>query len=441
MACKKTDPSTGFKHVFKNLSLLDKLLPIFIIVSIVLGIVISVYAPGSREAFDGAKILNVSIPLAIGLIVMIVPPLCKIEWENLYQLIQTKYFKNIVISLALNWIICPFIMFGLAWLTLFDEKEYRQGIIMIGLARCIAMVFMWNEISHGDASLCTIIVLINSLLQIVLYAPYQIFFCYVITGDYDEKINAGITYSVVAKSVAFFLGIPLGVGLLMRAVGLIVLGKDVYEKKVLPVVGPFSMIGLLYTIIVIFIEKGDSFIHEIGDSIRCFVPLVIYFPLCFFGTLFLLRWLAKFGIPNPVEKPAVATTNSNTTTSSADESSKLLCGCEEKISQNPTKWKFGCNANYKDTITQSFTAASNNFELSIAVAISIYGNGSRQAIASIYGPLLEIPILLILCFVAKYFQVKFIWNDYDDSDSDSTSYTNNVELDETEVNSKEQAIV
>lgn len=397
--------------------------------SIVLGIVISVYAPGSREAFDGAKILNVSIPLAIGLIVMIVPPLCKIEWENLYQMVQTKYLNNIIISIILNWIICPFIMFGLAWLTLFDEKEYRQGIIMIGLARCIAMVFMWNEISHGDSSLCTVIVLVNSLLQIILYAPYQIFFCYVITGDYDERINAGVTYSVVAKSVAFFLGIPIGVGLLVRAFGLLVWGKQRYENKVLPIIGPFSMIGLLYTIIVIFIEKGDSFVHEIGDSIRCFVPLIIYFPLCFFGSLFLLRWLAKYGIPNPVIRP-----------SSSDETTGLLCGCEEKISKNPNKLAFGCNANYKDTITQSFTAASNNFELSIAVAISIYGNGSRQAIASIYGPLLEIPILLILCFIAKYFQIQFIWNDYDE-DEDCELDEQDELADEQDELSDEQVIV
>ena len=194
--------------VFNDLSLVDKCLPVLIILAIVIGILLSVHVPSSRQAFDGAQVVGVSIPLAVGLVVMMIPPLCKVEWEHFFLFFsKATYLKPIVVSLVINWIIGPFVMFGLAWLTLFDEDEYRTGIIMIGLARCIAMVLLWNEIARGDNTLCAIIVLINSLLQVVLYAPYQIFFCYVITGDYNSSVvDAGISYSLVSKSVAFFLG-------------------------------------------------------------------------------------------------------------------------------------------------------------------------------------------------------------------------------------------
>ncbi|KAK6456462.1 sodium bile acid symporter family-domain-containing protein [Scheffersomyces xylosifermentans] len=404
--------------VFNDLSLVDKLLPVWIILAMILGILLSVYVPKSRQAFDGASIVGVSIPLAVGLIVMMIPPLCKVEWEHFFKFFsRTKYLKPILISLAINWIVGPFLMFGLAWLTLFDEDEYRRGIIMIGLARCIAMVLLWNEIARGDNTLCAVIVLINSLLQVILYAPYQIFFCYVITGDYNASVtNAGISYSLVSKSVAFFLGIPLGFGVLIRFASIYTVGLATYEKKMIPLIGPWALIGLLYTIIVIFIEKGNDFIKEIGSALRCFVPLVAYFMIMWFGTFFFLRWLSSsnklVAFKKSAKRGEVNVVSS--TEESADENSKLLCGCEEKISKHPTKWVSGCSANYAETITQTFTAASNNFELSLAVAISLYGSGSKEAIAATFGPLLEVPILLILAFVAKYFRVKFIWSDVEE---------------------------
>ncbi|KAK6204306.1 sodium bile acid symporter family-domain-containing protein [Scheffersomyces amazonensis] len=410
-----TAQRSGFKNdmrvVFGELSLVDKLLPVWIILAMVLGIVLSVYVPQSRSAFDGAKVVDVSIPLAIGLIVMMIPPLCKVEWENFFKFFKKEsYLKEILISLFINWIIGPFLMFGLAWLTLFDEDEYRTGIIMIGLARCIAMVLLWNHIADGDNTLCAIIVLINSLMQVVLYAPYQIFFCYVISGDYDSSgVNSSVSYPLVAKSVAFFLGVPLGFGLLIRFISIYTIGHKRYEKSILPFISPWALIGLLYTIVVIFIEKGNDFIKEIGSALRCFVPLVLYFMIMWFGTFFVLRWLSNYSNVrsstkkcSPIESPI-------------SEETKLLCGCESKIEQHPDKWTTGCAADYATTITQTFTAASNNFELSLAVAISIYGNGSKQAIAATFGPLLEVPILLILAFVAKYFKIKFIWEDVEDS--------------------------
>lgn len=394
------------EQVFSELSLVDKLLPIFIFLAMLLGVLLSVYVPSSRNAFDGAKIVGVSVPLAVGLIVMMIPPLCKVEWEHFFNFFSlSTYLRPILWSLLLNWIICPFLMFGLAWLTLFDKEEYRRGIIMIGLARCIAMVLIWNEISEGDNSLCAVIVLINSLLQIVLYAPYQIFFCYVITGDYTTEVRsilgAGVSYDLVARSVAFFLGVPLALGLLIRMVSLRTIGKDKFQSKIVPIISPWALIGLLYTIIVIFIEKGDDFIKDIGSAIRCFVPLIIYFFVSWFGTFFFMRWVLgrKNNYKRVIDSPDVT------------EKSQLYCGCEKGDALRNGKWVSGCSANYGEVITQSFTASSNNFELSIAIAISIYGSGSKESIAATFGPLLEVPILLALCFVAKIFKIKFMWLD------------------------------
>lgn len=289
-------------------------------------------------------------------------------------------------------------MFGLAWLTLFDQEEYRRGIIMIGLARCIAMVLIWNEISDGDSTLCAVIVLINSLLQIVLYAPYQIFFCYTITGSSAENIDANVSYELVARSVAFFLGIPLLIGVIVRLLGKYTLG-DKYETKISPFIGPWALIGLLYTIIVIFIEKGNDFIKDIGSALRCFVPLIIYFLITWFGTFYFMRW--KLGRKTEIS-----------------ETTELLCGCElqKEKNANKDKWEKYCSAKYSEVITQTFTASSNNFELSLAISISIYGSGSKESIAATFGPLLEVPILLALCFVARYLKFKYLWIDVDSED-------------------------
>jgi ACR3 family arsenite transporter len=396
------------RKAWSSLSFTDKILPIAIILAIVLGVLLSVYVPNSRKAFDGVQIVGVSVPLAIGLIIMMIPPLCKVEWEKFHKLIiQKTYLKQIIISLILNWIVCPFLMFGLAWLTLFDKPEYRVGIIMIGLARCIAMVLVWNEIADGDSNLCAILVLINSLLQIVLYAPYQIFFCYVITGDYNSTNSSNISYSLVSKSVAFFLGIPLAIGLIIRLLSFKTIGIKSFEKNLLPFISPWAFIGLIYTIIVIFIERGDAFIKDIRTALRCFVPLILYFGITWFGTFFLLRWIFGRNSPN---LEVFQTGDDN-------EKETLLCGCEEEIIDGSRNVTNACSANYAETITQTFTAASNNFELSLAIAISIYGSGSNQSIAATFGPLLEVPILLILCFVAQLFKFKFQWSDIPDHSS------------------------
>ncbi|EER32093.1 arsenical-resistance protein ACR3 [Candida tropicalis MYA-3404] len=379
------------KAAFDGLSITDKLLPLLIILAIVIGVLISVYVPLSGDAFDGAQVVGVSVPLAVGMIIMMVPPLCKVEWENFHNFFRkSTYLRPILISLFLNWIVCPFIMLGLAWLVLFNYDEYRTGIIMIGIARCIAMVLLWNEIALGDNTLCAVLVLVNSLLQVVLFAPYQLFFCYIISGD-PVPVDSGVSYSIVAKSVAFFLGIPLALGVIIRFT---LRYFNVYSKLI-PFISPWALIGLLYTIIVIFVDKGKEFIDEIGTAFLCFIPLTLYFVICWFATFFTLRWFSR---PRKVKEEE-------------EEGERLLCGCEEKLAKYPTKWKRGCAANYGQIVTQSFTAGSNNFELALSIAISVYGSGSKQSIAATFGPLLEVPILLFLTFVARYFRTKFIWED------------------------------
>lgn len=379
------------KAAFDGLSITDKLLPLLIILAIVIGVLISVYVPLSGDAFDGAQVVGVSVPLAVGMIIMMVPPLCKVEWENFHNFFRkSTYLRPILISLFLNWIVCPFIMLGLAWLVLFNYDEYRTGIIMIGIARCIAMVLLWNEIALGDNTLCAVLVLVNSLLQVVLFAPYQLFFCYIISGD-PVPVDSGVSYSIVAKSVAFFLGIPLALGVIIRFT---LRCFNVYSKLI-PFISPWALIGLLYTIIVIFVDKGKEFIDEIGTAFLCFIPLTLYFVICWFATFFTLRWFSR---PRKVKEEE-------------EEGERLLCGCEEKLEKYPTKWKRGCAANYGQIVTQSFTAGSNNFELALSIAISVYGSGSKQSIAATFGPLLEVPILLFLTFVARYFRTKFIWED------------------------------
>ncbi|ODV77176.1 arsenical-resistance protein ACR3 [Suhomyces tanzawaensis NRRL Y-17324] len=398
--------------LFKQLSWTDRLLPLLIILSMIVGILISVYSNTAKDAFDStATLAGVSIPLAMGLIVMMIPPICKMEWENFFVLIRQKALLNqIAISLVLNWIVCPFLMFGLSWMALFDNPEYRIGIIMIGMARCIAMVILWNELAGGDNTLCVVLVLVNSLLQIVLYAPYQIFFCYVITGD---KAAGSVEYSLVAKSVGIFLGIPLAAGFLIRLVSLRIWGLERFTKYGLPFIGPWALIGLIYTILVIFIQKGDDFIKNIGSAFLCFIPLVLYFVIAWFGTFFLTRYLS-------------AKTYARQQALNLSETEALLCGCEKQKSNLDVegklpKWMSSCSASYGETATQAFTAASNNFELSLSIAISIYSSGSKQSIAATFGPLLEVPILLLLTIVSRSLKYYYVWRDVEDEEVMSPS--------------------
>ncbi|EDK46681.1 arsenicals resistance [Lodderomyces elongisporus] len=449
MTLVKKSIRDDLKQVFSQMSLFDKLLPLLIILAMIIGILLSVYVPKAKDAFSAKgsqnKLTDVSIPLLIGLIVMMIPPLCQIQYEKLLRtsnyrtLASHRYINDIVISLVINWIVGPLVMFGLAWAVLFNEPEYRTGVIMIGMARCIAMVVLWNQLALGSNELCALLVIINSVLQIVLYAPYQVFFCYVITGEKLDTngnvVSMSKLFLLVLKNIGVFLGIPLAAAIMIRMIGLWALGKERYSKKFMPWISPWALIGLIYTIIVIFISKGDSFVHEIHVSLKCIIPLCIYFIIMWFGTFYALRYFTSYtGLHRYLKLKQRASGdelgseqgneqgnehgNEEDYSDNDAESTRLLCGCEEKltaeqVSTHKIKRRLHCNANYSRTITHAFTSGSNNFELSLAMAIAIYGEGSQQAIAAVFGPLIEVPVLLLLTFVARYFRVAYIWEDVD----------------------------
>lgn len=385
----------------------DRLLPVFILVAIALGFVLSIHVPAARTAFSSARFLNVGAPLLVGLVVMMVPPLCKVEWERVYHLARTRswllarsrplryYARHLAVLLALNWVVCPMLMLGLAWLTMFDmSPEYRTGIIMIGMARCVAMVLVWNHLAGGDPLLCAVLVLLNSALQLVLYAPYMAFMVQVVSG---APIGGSIAhlYTTVAQSVGFFLGVPMALGIAIRLLGLVLVGRETYDKHVVPAVSPLALVGLLYTIVVMFTVDGNDLVHHLGNAVRCFVPLVLYFAITWCGTFVLMRWLlARWARADRAAQGEAA--------------NPLLCACE-KSPAAPTLLEGSCDADYAATITHTFTAASNNFELSLAVAISLYGAGSKQAIAATFGPLLEIPILVLLTMLATHLRSRLLW--------------------------------
>lgn len=383
-----------FIETVRSLSYLDLALPFTIILTIIIAVVISVYSPSSRSAFDPnthSSFVGVSIPLAIGMIVMMIPPISKVSWESIHRYLLLPYVrKQLLISFVLNWIFGPLLMTALAWMTLFKFEEYRQGIIMIGIARCIAMVLIWNQIAAGDNDLCVVLVVMNSLLQTVLYAPLQILFCYVISNNHPLVANAEM-YKEVAKSVAAFLGIPLGIGIATRLIFLSTIGKEKYEKKIMRFISPWAMIGFHYTLFIIFISRGYQFVHQIGQAILCFVPLIVYFLLTWFSTFAIIRMLSSRTIQDKE------------------------CDCDQELLLKKKIWgKRTCAASYPITMTHCFTMASNNFELSLAVAISIYGNDSKQAIAATFGPLLEVPVLLLLAIFAKCCKNLFIWRNEND---------------------------
>ncbi|KAK7688387.1 hypothetical protein QCA50_008760 [Cerrena zonata] len=351
--------------VFKQLSLLDRLLTPLILLCMIVGVIIGEFVPNVQAAFDTVQLRSVSVPIAIGLLVMMWPILTKVEYEALPKLFRTRQlYIHILFSLFLNWIVGPLIMLGLAWATLPDLPTYRTGVIMVGLARCIAMVMIWNQLAGGDGNYCAILVVINSVLQIALYSPYSLLFVNVIGG---EGLDSGlhVEYGEVAISVLIYLGIPLALGLLTRAVLLTFTSRHFFHTRFLPIFSPFALIGLLYTIIVMFAYQGHHILHTLGPVFRVFVPMILYF-----GIMWTMAFLSVWHL---------------------------------------AKRSGGQAWGYEMAVVQSFTAGSNNFELAIAVTIAVYGVGSDQALAATIGPLVEVPVLLALTWVALYLKTKLSW--------------------------------
>ncbi|KAH7140969.1 sodium bile acid symporter family-domain-containing protein [Dactylonectria macrodidyma] len=341
---------------FKGLGLLDRYLALWIFLAMAIGIILGNFVPETGPALQKGKFVGVSVPIAVGLLVMMYPILCKVRYESLHELFShSEMWKQICFSIFVNWILAPFLMLALAWAFLPDKPELRTGLILVGLGRCIAMVLIWNGLAGGSDEYCAILVAINSILQMVLFAPLAIFFIRIIS---HESGTIDISYSVVATSVAVFLGIPLGAAIITRFVLRKVAGPDWYQHTFLKFLAPWSLIGLLYTILVLFASQGRQVVHQIVSVIRVAAPLIVYFVLIFFATLWISRLL---GFRFPM------------------------------------------------VVTQSFTAASNNFELAIAVAVATFGPNSDQALASTVGPLIEVPVLVGLVYAVRWMANRWGW--------------------------------
>jgi len=337
--------------VLRRLSTLDRFLPVWIIAAMAAGLLLGRLIPGLDDALSTVEIGSVSLPIAVGLLVMMYPVLAKVRYDELGHVTADR--RLLVASIVLNWVLGPAVMFALAWLLLPDLPEYRTGLIIVGLARCIAMVLIWNDLASGDREAAAILVAINSVFQIVAFAALGYFYLELLPGWLGLQQSSGLDVSVwdIAKSVLIFLGIPLLAGYLSRTLGERARGRDWYESRFLPRIGPAALYGLLFTIVILFALQGDTITHQPLDVARIALPLLAYFAL---------MWVGSFAL-----------------------------GYRLRMS-------------YERTTTLAFTAAGNNFELAIAVAIGVFGVTSGQALAGVVGPLIEVPVLVALVYVALW---------------------------------------
>ena len=345
-----TTTARAVAPVAKKMSFLDRYLAAWILVAMAAGLLLGRFVPGLDAALDSVTIGGISVPIAIGLLVMMYPVLAKVRYDETHRVTGDR--KLLTLSLILNWILGPAFMFALAWIFLPDLPEFRTGLIIVGLARCIAMVFIWNDLACGDREAAAVLVAINSVFQVVAFGALGWFYLQLLPSWLGlETTSAQFSVWSIVISVLVFLGIPLLAGFLTRVLGERAKGRQWYEETFLPRIGPWALYGLLFTIVLLFAMQGEAITSQPLDVARMAVPLLLYFVLMFFFSWFVSK---------------------------------------------------AVGLNYAKSTSVAFTASGNNFELAIAVSIGTFGIASGQALAGVVGPLIEVPVLIGLVYVALW---------------------------------------
>jgi arsenite transporter len=345
-------------HVVARLSMVDRFLPLWIGLAMAAGLLLGRMIPGLANGLNAVSIHGTSLPIAIGLLLMMYPVLAKVRYREIGRITADR--RMIAVSLILNWIVGPAVMFVLAWLLLPDLPAYRTGVILVGLARCIAMVLIWTDLACGDREMAAVLVALNAVFQVLTYAGLGVFYLNILPAWLHLPTQSlHVSFAAIAVTVVVFLGIPLVAGFLTRTLGERARGQQWYENVLLPRIGPIALYGLLFTVVILFALQGKTITSQPVNVVRIAVPLLVYFAIMWIGGFAAGRWL---------------------------------------------------DLSYARTAALAFSAASNDFELAIAVAIGVFGATSGQALAGVVGPLIEVPVLLGLVYVALWLRRRLTWS-------------------------------